>query len=272
MLDSFKPEYLKYTTYLKERTKEFQHGELETPLGFWGSMDTFFHGTSDKLAFYYYTDKSSWRWIKFFTFLGRFPTDVIINLWNVFWGNEMFRTNNIPLKKFHKFDSDVKMPFQRRTKTKYITFHGLDGIAHRYGTKSEEVKREVQRLDKKLKNMKWDIIMSDHGMLDIKEFVKVPETEKCFIDSTLARYWGEKPRGMPTEKCKLIKWKNKKYGDWIYLANPGVCFLPNYWQTNKVKAMHGYNPKLKDMKAFYIINRKGKKKNITIEQLHEEIK
>ena len=271
MLDSFKPEYLKYTTYLKERTKEFQHGELETPLGFWGSMDTFFHGTSDKLAFYYYTDKSSWRWIKFFTFLGRFPTDVIINLWNVFWGNEMFRTNNIPLKKFHKFDSDVKMPFQRRTKTKYITFHGLDGIAHRYGTKSEEVKREVQRLDKKLKNMKWDIIMSDHGMLDIKEFVKVPETEKCFIDSTLARYWGEKPNKMPMEKCKLIKWKNKKYGDWIYLANPRVCFFPNYWQTKECIGMHGYNPKLKDMKAFYIINRKGKKKNLTMEELHGEI-
>ena len=194
MLDSFKPEYLKHTTYLKEKTREFQHGELETPLGFWGGMDSFFHGSSDKLAFYYYNERSSWKWIKYFIWLGRFPTDVIINLWNVFLGNEMFRTNNIPLNRFHKFDTDVKMPLHRGTKIKYIYFHELDGIAHKYGTKSEEVKKEVQRLDEKLKDMKWDIIMSDHGMLNIKEFVKVPETEKCFIDSTLARYWKEKGR------------------------------------------------------------------------------
>lgn len=271
MLDSFKPEYLKHTTYLKEKTKEFQHGELETPPGFWGGMDTFFHGKSDKLAFYYYTDKSSWRWIKFFTWLPRFPVDVLVNLWNVFWGDTLFKTNNIPLNKFHKFDTDVKIPLHKRTKIKYISFHELDGIAHKYGTQSDEVKKEVQRLDEKVKNMKWDIIMSDHGMLDIKEFVEVPETEKCFIDSTLARYWGEKPKGIPLDKCKLIKWENKKYGDWIYLANPGVCFLPNYWQTEKCIGMHGYDPKLKDMKAFYIINRKGKKKNLTMEELHKEI-
>ena len=272
MLDSFKPEYLKYTKYLREKTLELQHGELETPLGFWGGMDTFFHGSSDKLAFYYYNDKSSWKWIRFFVWLGRFPTDVIINLWNVFWGNELFRTNNIPLDKFHNFDTDVRIPFQKRTNVKYITFHELDGIAHKYGTKSDEVKKEVQRLDEILSKIKWDIIMSDHGMLDIKEFVEVPETEKCFIDSTLARYWGEKPKNIPLSKCKLVKWKNKKYGDWIYLANPGVCFFPNYWQTKPCKAMHGYNPKLKDMKAFYMLNRKGKRKNLTMGELHEEIK
>ena len=285
MLDSFKPEYLKYAKYLKEKTKELQHGDLETPLGFWGGMDTFFHGNSDKLAFYYYSDKSSWRWIRFFVWLGRFPTDVIINLWNVFWGNEMFKTNNIPLNKFHKFDTDVKIPFQKRTNVKYITFHELDGIAHKYGTKSDEVKKEVQRLDEILSKIKWDIIMSDHGMLDIKEFVEIPETKKCFIDSTLARYWGEKPKGIPTGKCKSINWKdlhkfgllrqdgkaNNKYGDYIYLANPGICFFPNYWQTKPCKAMHGYNPKIRDMKAFYIINRKGKKKNLTMGELHKEI-
>ena len=272
MLDSFKPEYLKHTAYLKEKTKELQHGELETPLGFWGGMDTFFHGKSDKLAFFYYNEKSSWRWIKYFTWLGRFPTDVILNLWNFFWGDTLFKTNNIPLRNFHKFDTDVKIPLHKRTKTKYITFHELDGIAHKFGTKSQQVRKEVERIDKILKKIKWDIIMSDHGMLDIKEFVKVPETEKCFIDSTLARYWGKKPKEMPMGKCKLVKWKNKKYGDYIYLANSGVCFFPNYWQTKECKAMHGYNPKLKDMKAFYMINRKGKKKNLTMGELHREIK
>ena len=72
---------------------------------------------------------------------------------------------------------------------------------------------------------------------------------------------------MPLGKCKLIKW-NKKYGDYIYLANPGVVFLPNYWQTEKVRGMHGYNPKIKDMKAFYMIRKEGKKKDLTMKQLY----
>ena len=153
---------------------------------------------------------------------------------------------------------------------KYITFHKLDGIAHEYGTQSKEVSEEVKKLDKILSKTNWNIIMSDHGMLNIKEFVKAPETEKCFIDSTLARYWGEKPKIMPLKKCKLVKW-DKKYGDYIYLANPGVCFLPNYWQTNKIKAMHGYNPKIKDMKAFYLLKNNGKKKNLTMKELNKYV-
>ena len=272
MLDSFKPEYIEHTSYLKEKIKEFQHGELETPLGFWGGMDTFFRGSSDKLAFFYYTDKSSWRWICLFAILGRFPVDVLINLWNLAHGWTLFKTNNIPLSKLHMFDTDVKRPIHKYVEIRYISFHELDGIAHKYGTESKEVKEEVQRLDKIVRKIKWDMIMSDHGMMNIEKFVKVPETKKCFIDSTLARYWGEKPEGMPMDKCKIIGWKNKKYGDWIYLANPGVCFFPNYWQTKKCKAMHGYNPKLKDMKAFYILNKNGKKKNLTMRELHEYIK
>ena len=271
MLDSLKTEYAKnYTTYLKECTGKYQHGRLETPLGFWGGMDTFFHGKSNILAFFYYTKNSSWRWIKYFTFLGRFPVDVLLNLWNLLHGWQLFRTNNIPLNKLHLFDTDVKRPLHKDVKIRYKAFHELDGIAHKYGTKSRNVINEVKRLDKILRKIDWDIIMSDHGMLDIKEFVKVPETEKCFIDSTLARYYGEKPKGMPMGKCKLIKW-NKKYGDYIYLANPGVCFFPNYWQRNKVKGMHGYDPRIKDMKAFYIIKKNGKHKDLSMGELHKYI-
>jgi len=276
MLDSFKPEYIEHTIYLKEMCKKYQHGELETPLGFWGGMEVFFRGQSDKLAFFYYNEKSSWRWMKNFIWIGktnRFAFDVLLNLWNVAKGNELFRTNNIPMDKFPMFDTDVKTPFQKGLNIKYVSFHKLDGIAHKYGTKSEEVKAEVRRLDEILKNINWDMIMSDHGMLDIKEFVKMPETEKCFIDSTLARYWGEKPQGIPEVKCKQINWRNdNKYGDFIYLANPGVCFLPNYWQTKPCRGMHGYNPKIKDMKAFYILKKEDKRKDLTMRELHEYTK
>ena len=251
MLDSFKPEYIKHSDYLKEKTKELQHGKIETPLGFWGGMDTFFRGSSDKLAFFYYTKNSSWRWIRLFTILGRFPVDVVINLWNLAHDWTLFKTNNIPLSKLHMFDTDVKRPIHKYAEIRYISFHELDGIAHKYGTESKEVKEEVQRLDKIVRKIKFVLNMDSKNV---------------------TRYWGEKPEGMPMDKCKIIGWKNKKYGDWIYLANPGVCFFPNYWQTKKCKAMHGYNPKLKDMKAFYILNKNGKKKNLTMRELHEYIK
>lgn len=276
MLDSFKPEYIRYTTYLKDMCRKYQHGELETPLGFWGGMEVFFRGQSEKLAFFYYNEKSSWKWMKNFIWLGkinRFAFDILLNLWNVAKGNELFRTNNIPMNKFHLFDTDVKTPFQKGLDIKYISFHELDGIAHKYGTKSIEVINEVRRLDELLKEINWDIIMSDHGMLDINEFVKMPETDKCFIDSTLARYWREKPNGIPEEKCNQINWRNSnKYGDYIYLANPGVCFFPNYWQTKPCIGMHGYNPKIKDMKAFYIVKKEGSRKDLTMKELHEHIK
>ncbi len=265
LLDAFKEEYLKYAPYLNSLTKHYQHGSLETPLGFWGAMDTFFNGKSNVLSFFYYTEDSSWKWIKYFTWLGRFSVDVLINLWNLFHSYTLFRTNNIPLNKLYLYDTEIKKPIHKIKGIKYITFHKLDGLTHKYGTKSKEVRKYVKELDKKIKNLKWDIILSDHGFMDVKEFIKVPETEKCFIDSTLARYWGEKPN-MPLDKCKLIQW-DKKYGDYIYLANPSVVFLPNYWEIKKVKAMHGYDPKLKDMKAFYIIKKHGKRKDLSMKEL-----
>ena len=117
--------------------------------------------------------------------------------------------------------------------------------------------------------MKFDIILSDHGMADIKKIISVPETKDCFIDSDMARYWGEKPE-FKSEYGKWITFKNKAYGEHIFLANEGVLILPNYWQgKTPVKAMHGYDAKGKNMKAFYIIKKEGKKKNLKVEELHK---
>lgn len=68
-------------------------------------------------------------------------------------------------------------------------------------------------------------------------------------------------------KGKIIKW-DKKYGDLIFLTNPGVLISPNFWQGNKqIKAMHGYD---KNCEGFYIIKKENKRKNLDMKDLHKE--
>lgn len=275
MIDAFKPEYLEYAPYLSSLTKKFQWGDLKMPLGFEGGMETFFRGSSSKLALFYKSENSKLKYIKYFSFLekfgkiGRLIIDCLINFPRFIKRYELFRTGNIPLKQLCKVDFSINNPLYRIKNVKYYYVGDLDRIGHEYGTKSKEIIDAIRKVDKRISAMDFDIILSDHGMTDITKMISVPETENCMIDSTFARYWGEKP----DFKCpdgKWIEWKEKRYGDYIFLANPGVLIFPNYWQKEKpVKAMHGYNPECKDMNAFYILNRKGKKKNLKAEELNK---
>ena len=275
MIDAFKPDYLEYAPYLSSLTKKFQWGELEMPIGHEGGMETFFKGNSDKLALFYKKDNSSLKFIRHFLFLdklgkiGRFIADSMINLPRFIRGYELFRTGNIPLKEIWKFDFSIDKPFYKIKGVEYTYIPDLDIIGHKYGTKSKEITSAIKKVDEKLSKMEFDIILSDHGMIDIKKIISVPKTNNCFIDSDMARYWGEKPK-FDSKDGKWIQWKEKKYGDYIFLANSGALIIPNYWQGKiSVKAMHGYDGKDKEMKAFYLLNREGIKKDLKVEELHK---
>lgn len=276
MIDGFKEEYLKYAPYLENLTKKYIHGRLEMPLGFWGGVETFFRGKSDILAFFCKNKNSSIKWTKKFAFLdifgkfGRLFLEIIINFQRLIKRRELFRTGKIPLDKLYKFDTEVKKPFYRVNGVDYKYYGDLDKIAHKYGTKNARIIEAIKKIDEKISRAEFDIIFSDHGMIDIKNIITVPETEDCFIDSTMARYWGKKPE----IKSKLGKWVsgNEKYGHYIFLVKPGVLIFPNYWQNkNPEKAMHGYEP-CEDMKGIYIIKKIGKKKNIRVDELHKIFK
>jgi hypothetical protein len=275
MIDAFKPEYLKYAPYLSSLTKKFQWGELEMPAGHEGGMEIFFTGDSNNLALFYKNGKSSLSFIKHLTFLekfgklGRFIVDSLVNLPRFLRGYELFKTGKIPLKQLWKFDFSVNKPFYKIKGVEYKYIQDLDAIGHKYGTKSQEMISAIKNVDKKLSKMKFDIILSDHGMVDIKKIISAPNTDNCFIDSDMARYWGEKP-DFNSRYGKWIEWKDKRYGDFIFLANTGVLIFPNYWQGEaSAKAMHGYDGKDKDMKAVYIINKEGNKKNMKVEELNK---
>ena len=268
-IDSFKPEYLKYAPYLSSLTKKYQHGELETNLGFEGQMEEFFTGKHTKLALYYKNDRSSLKWTRNFAFFGKYLLNVLINLHRLLKNKRrLIFTHNIPLKKLHYFDTSVDYEPTQYLNVKYMHIGILDATVHKYGTSHDKTIKCIKQIDNWLKTQNFYIVMSDHGMMNINEIITVPETEVCFIDSTMARYWNEKPE-LPLDKGKIIK-ADEKYGETIFLANPGVLILPNYWQGKKqVKAMHGYDSKHEDMKAFYLIKKEGKRKDLTMNQLHE---
>lgn len=282
MIDGFKLEYLKYAPYISSLTKEHEWGELEMPIGHWGGMEVFFKGKSDKLALFYKSENSSLRWTKkFYGFeifgkLGRFFITCLINFIRLLGKKELFGIGEIPLKKLYKFDFSVDKPLFYKLPVEFTYIGKLDNIGHKYGTKSQEIIKAIKKVDLELSKVDFDILLSDHGMADIKKIVSVPEIGECFIDSDMARYWGnqeefeEVKKRLPLEFGKIIKWQDKRYGELIFLADTGVLISPNYWQGKKIiKAMHGYDGKDKEMKAFYLIKKKGKRKNLKVKELHK---
>ena len=279
MIDAFKSEYLKHAPYLSSLTKKYQWGELKMPIGHWGGIEIFFKGKSEKLALFHKKEKSSLRWIKKFAWIeklfGRIAIDVLINLPRFILGDELFRTGKIPLNQLWKFDFCVKKQLQDSKDIEYEYIGELDKIAHEYGIKSEQTINAIKRVDDRISKEDFDIIFSDHGMIDVKKTISVPLNENCFIDSDMARYWGDKEelteikKKLPMKDGKIVNWKNKSYGDLIFIVKPGILILPNYWQGDKpAKAMHGYYGNNREINGIYIIKKQGKKKNLGVEELH----
>jgi predicted AlkP superfamily pyrophosphatase or phosphodiesterase len=156
----------------------------------------------------------------------------------------------------------------------------------------------VKAFTKKKKDTKF-IVLGDHGMLrvnkylDLIKFIKENTSLKInkdfivFLDSTIARFWcfNEKSKieikellsNEPFSKYGTvidkqiakefnIPYTDKRYGDIIWWANPGVLIFPDYFHKyKKYKGMHGYNPKDKNSHGFCIISYNGCK-NLIIEE------
>lgn len=285
MIDAFKPGYLEHAPYLKSLTEKYQYGELDMGIGHWRGVEVLFKGKSDIISVFYKNNENSLNYLKYFTWLkifggfGKLLMDILFNFPRFLRGYELFRIGNMPINRIYKFDVSVKRHVAKKHDFSY--FSELDEIGHKYGTKGKEIIEAIKRIDKKISeiNSKYeiDLIFSDHGMVDIEKTIEVPITENCFIDSDMVRYWGSEKElkiireKLPLECGKIINW-NEKYGQLIFLANAGVLIFPNFWNEKLVKAMHGYDGKDKDMKAFYIIKKNGGRKDLMAEELHEELK
>ncbi len=279
MIDAFKPSYLKYAPYLKSLTEKYQHGDLDMGIGHWRGVEILFSGKSNTIAVFY-KNRNSLKfikhllWLENFGKIGIFIVEILVNLPRLIMGYELVRTTNIPLNILYKFDISVKKHVAKKHHFTY--FDDLDKLGHKYGTESEQIKNAIKKIDQKISKISFDLIFSDHGMADVKRVISVPITENCFIDSDMARYWGNKneladiKKKLPLEYGKIIEW-NKEYGDLIFLANTESLIFPNFWNKNPVNAMHGYDGKDKEMKAFYLLKKKGTRRDLRAEELHDEL-
>ncbi len=279
MIDGFKSAYLKYAPYLSSLTKKYEWGELEMSPGHWGGIQILFEGKSDILAVFYRENGLGYlkyfKWLERFGKAGRLGIDILINFPRLLKGYELFRTGNIPLNRLYKFDISINKHFAKIRNVEFIYFGELDSLAHKIGIENEEFIKAIKNIDKKVSEINFDFIFSDHGMVNIKEKISVPLTDDCFVDGDMARYWGSEEelnrikKSLPLDKGKILNWHNKKFGELIFLADTGVLIYPNFWDNEPSKAMHGYDGKDKEMKAFYMIKKEGKKKDLKVIELNK---
>ena len=94
-----------------------------------------------------------------------------------------------------------------------------------------------------------------------------------FLDSTMARFWffSESARRLIIELLSHIggghvltqeekdryhlNYPHNKFGDLIFLVDPGVLIFPNFYQNrHPVKGMHGYAPETPEQQSLLLIS------------------
>lgn len=177
----------------------------------------------------------------------------------------------------------------------YVRLMNLDEVTHTHGINSNEriecvrdTDAAVQTIVKHVENVGLDpiiILFADHGMVNVTEKIDVMGAINntglregrdyiVFLDSTMARFWAEQPillkigsileklgKGRLLSKESLKRYHaplSRRYGDLVYLVDPGIIILPNYYQgTNTVLAMHGYDPGIPNQDSIFMISGEG---------------
>jgi len=205
--------------------------------------------------------------------------------------------NSIYLRKSDKATlSKIK---KIKSKVCFVFLRELDSLSHKYGPYSDQVIEHVKFLDRELSKIKDDLIIwSDHGFLKVKGTVNLLSYLKklnlkygkdyvYFLDSTMARFWFRDEIIKKEVINNLKKIKNGKIltdeeikefhipenQDLLFVCNPAYIVFPNFFDKQKIpKGMHGYNPKIKEQKGFYLISTiEGKEKPAKIIDLFPTI-
>ena len=176
----------------------------------------------------------------------------------------------------------------------FLHIGDLDGEGHQHGPESEEIFNALKRIDKgiegivnvaknRFKEVNF-VIMGDHGMTSVNRLlniwgqlkklqVRLKKDYLVFFDSTMVRFWFFSDRAEKSivdflngikdghilnqkERNKYhLNYSHNKFGDIIFLVDPGVLIYPNFYQNKKpVKGMHGYAPETPDQQSALLIH------------------
>ncbi len=157
----------------------------------------------------------------------------------------------------------------------------LDAVMHDHGTRSAATHdcladfaaftREMLALAQRTYREVRLFVFGDHGMADVHAEsdlmprvealgLRVPGEALYFIDSTMARFWFDRPQARPRveqllrgatggriladEECARlgVLFPDRRYGELIFLADAGTIFVPSFMGPTGCRAMHGYHP------------------------------
>lgn len=160
-------------------------------------------------------------------------------------------------------------------------FSVTDQKGHKHGPFSDAMqKRHLRELDEKIASIhaalvagydEWDLFLcGDHGMapverqVDVLRALRQADAEPAkdyvvFVNSTLAVLWYLTPKGRreveavlrtvpgtrlmeDEERARLRIPTDRRWGDRMLVADPGVLFWPDYFHVtdSKIVGMHGY--------------------------------
>jgi hypothetical protein len=170
----------------------------------------------------------------------------------------------------------------------------LDALLHHQGSRGPAVAERLTRYDAFLARLeavargRGDTLrlylVSDHGMVDVRRTVDAmgclarlpwrwPGHYLPFFDSTFARFWWRDPAARAPVREALDglgagRWlgpaeleaagvadPEHRWGDDLFLCDPGVLVVPSFMGRQAVAAMHGYDPSHPDMAALLWSNR-----------------
>jgi hypothetical protein len=201
----------------------------------------------------------------------------------------MWRTWDYRLDEEEAFDALERSVERGDGGFRLLYTAGLDAVMHRYGTGDERVgcllewySDRIERIIAKSKGERV-VVLGDHGMCDVRDHLdliqmvdtlglRIPGDFIPFYDSTMARFrvrtegagkrlkelLGGLERGHLLENGEAerlgVLYPDGRFGDLLFLVDPGTIILPSYMGKERVAAMHGYHPESPCMHSALLSN------------------
>lgn len=179
------------------------------------------------------------------------------------------------------------------TRFAYLLLGQLDALMHSVGTQSAKIKILLQWYERQIEDLVHTAqtqnrevslyLFSDHGMHDVKGSVDLERLIKALplhygtdyvamYDSTMARFWYLNSQARSIIQKRLdavtqgrilhedelkqlgIYFPDRRYGETIFLLQPGYVIVPSYMGKKRIPGMHGYHPDEADSHAVLLSN------------------
>jgi predicted AlkP superfamily pyrophosphatase or phosphodiesterase len=175
----------------------------------------------------------------------------------------------------------------------FLYMASMDGLLHQVGKDSDQVDTKLVWYEEKLRKLlavardhRDDVrvfICSDHGMATVNKDIDLMSTVQALpltyktdyvavYDSTMARFWfmNEEARSLVSQtldgqdcgkilspedlKALGCDFEGDRFGELIFLLDPGSIIVPSHMGLKTITGMHGYHPDHEDSDAALLSN------------------